>query len=456
MLTSVVGRPAGAEAVGEPRGSLSARVPNAPWLILLRAAPSWTDWPTPGTLVAGLPLRQRVRVPAQRAGFRVMSLPLPIKAPRSGPQRVVLLADNVVPTSAWLQRLATMSVDPGQIVFTPAAAVFDLFESDPPKAALQSSGSLAAAVEALRGSFRIVPVPTDAAGYFVLTGRQDVAAAEAWLLAGLLKPSEGLMSRHFERRISLAVTRRVAETSIHPNMVTLVSLAIGMLSAPFFVSESARWQTAGALLLLAHSILDGCDGELARLKFLESRGGAALDFWGDNVVHMAVFAAMTVGWSRMADSGWPVLLGGMTLASTLGAAALLASRLNSPRAGDAEPEPIGRWVDDLANRDFIYLILILAMFGRAPWFLVPAAAGIPGFLALTGLALARGRRDRTPRPGWPGGRLSTRPGKPRSPHRNQTDHVVTTEAVVPSSFPVTPAAEVLTIPAITGGSGPGG
>src|SRR2546426_3192414 len=38
---------------------------------------------------------------------------------------------------------------------------------------------------------------------------------------------------------------------------------------------------------LAHSILDGCDGELARLKFQHSRWGAVLDFWCDNVVHVA-------------------------------------------------------------------------------------------------------------------------------------------------------------------------
>ena len=37
--------------------------------------------------------------------------------------------------------------------------------------------------------------------------------------------------------------------------------------------------------------------ELARLKFLESRTGAILDFWGDNVVHVAVFSCMAIGWS---------------------------------------------------------------------------------------------------------------------------------------------------------------
>ena len=65
-------------------------------------------------------------------------------------------------------------------------------------------------------------------------------------------------------------------------------------------------QTIGALLFLAHSILDGCDGELARLKFQQSRWGGVLDFWGDNVVHTVIFGCMGIGWSLAADSLWPL------------------------------------------------------------------------------------------------------------------------------------------------------
>ncbi len=403
MLTTMVRRPDGAEAGNEPRGAPPGPPHRASWLIILPADRYRTGWPTPATRVAGLPLHQRIRVPAQRAGFEVVAPPLPVKAPRLGPQRVVLLADNVVPTTAWLQRLEAMSVVPGQISASPAAVVFDLEESEPLRVALQGGGSLTAVVEELRRSFAVVRRADNTGGYFVLTRREDLAAAEAWLLGGLLKPSEGFMSRHFERRLSLALTRRLAETSIQPNTVTLVSLTIGVLSAPFFVSGSAGWQLAGTLLLLAHSIVDGCDGELARLKFLESRRGMALDHWGDNGVHMAVFAAMAFGWSRTTESDWPAVLGGVTVVGTLGAAYLFAARLNSPPPGDAESEPIGRWVDNLANRDFIYLILVLAAFGRASWFLVPATAGIPGFVLLAGWALSR-RRRAGKRPGVDPGR----------------------------------------------------
>ena len=71
-----------------------------------------------------------------------------------------------------------------------------------------------------------------------------------------------------------------------------MSVLIGLAGAAFFVSPRPALQFTGALLFLLHSILDGCDGELARLKFQESRFGGVLDFWGDNVVHSAVFASM--------------------------------------------------------------------------------------------------------------------------------------------------------------------
>ncbi len=185
------------------------------------------------------------------------------------------------------------------------------------------------------------------------------------------------MSRHVERRISLAITRRLVGTSITPNAMTLVSLAMGLLGAPFFLSSDPLLQVAGSLLFLTHSILDGCDGELARLKFLESPGGARLDFWGDNLVHVAVFACMAIGWSLAVDAAWPLVLGGFAVTGTA-AAAVLVSR----RSVGAPTASTGRLAEAVANRDFIYLIVVLACFGRAHWFLTLVALGTPIFMLL--------------------------------------------------------------------------
>jgi phosphatidylglycerophosphate synthase len=252
---------------------------------------------------------------------------------------------------------------------------------------LRSAGDGALDLIAELGRRPRVASAGDPAGRFPLVGADGTKAAEAWLLQSLIKDTEGFMSRHVERRISLAITRRLVATSITPNAMTLVSLAVGLLGAPFFLSADPLLQVTGSLLFLTHSILDGCDGELARLKFLESPGGARLDFWGDNLVHVAVFASMAIGWSMATDATWPLLLGALAVTGTA-AAAVLVSR----RSAAAPTASTARLAEAVANRDFIYLVVLLACFGRAHWFLIPVALGTPIFMLLVRWGARRRRQ----------------------------------------------------------------
>src|SRR3970282_1806917 len=106
------------------------------------------------------------------------------------------------------------------------------------------------------------------------------------------------MYKYFERPLSIPISRLLAPTAVTPNQITLLSAAVGLAAAPFFLSSAPLWQTAGALVFLVHAILDGCDGELARLRYQESRRGGIFDFWGDNIVHAAIFGSMALGWRR--------------------------------------------------------------------------------------------------------------------------------------------------------------
>jgi len=232
--------------------------------------------------------------------------------------------------------------------------------------------------------------------------KDDLPRAERWLLDGLVKDTEGFMSRHFERKVSLSVSRLLAATPVTPNQMTLVSVAIGLVGAVGFLSASPVWETAGALLFLLHSILDGCDGELARLKFQESRFGGVLDFWGDNVVHSAVFGCMAIGWSRAIGATWPLGLGVLAVAGTLASAGFVyAKTMRAPREGplftsvSTADTAVSRVADALSRRDFIYLVLALSLFGKANWFLVLTAAGAPIFFLVL-VALDRRRTERKP------------------------------------------------------------
>lgn len=358
----------------------------------------------PETVVAGLPLLRRIVLVAERARLRPVLIGFDrtavepwltgtsaavfapdASAPRPPACRMLFLPMTVIPRSEWLRGLVEMPVERGQL-YVDGRSVATLEAVDPEAilAIASRAISMGEVVRALRAQLATKERALDGSGRFVLESPLDVTAAESWLLRSLIKPTEGFMSRHFERRISLALTRRLCRTRITPNAMTLISLAVGFACAPFFLSWNPLYQVAGALLFLAHSILDGCDGELARLKFLESRWGAVLDMAGDNIVHAAVFVCMAVGWSAHAGSGWPLLLGGVAVASTLAIAAIVYRRGMRASAADTPDSAVSRVADVVIYRDFIYLILLLAMVGRAHWFLALTAGGAPIFLFLLG------------------------------------------------------------------------
>lgn len=226
----------------------------------------------------------------------------------------------------------------------------------------------------------------------------DFVAAENRLIRNLVKDTDGFMSRHVARPISLYVSRRLAPHPISPNQMTLVSAFIGLMGAPFFLSDNPWVEVWGGFLFMMHSILDGCDGELARLKFQESRFGGLLDFAGDNVVHVAVFFCMAYGWYLSSgDPFWPILLGSGALIGAGGSAmavywlTLRKKQESGPVYTSVSTGPgstLSKVLDDLSRRDFIYGVFILTMFGKGDWFLVPTSIGSLVFLGLV-IHLAR-------------------------------------------------------------------
>ncbi len=376
------------------------------------------------TRIAGLPLLRRIVLAAMRAGFsRILIHPAPAseahgvlagtaaavlspggRLPPVPPGRFVLLAANVLPQVKWLRSLLEMPIEPERLYADGSGVA--VIETRRPDVILAEAVRCDRAEELFKSLgevFKPAHRPVDGEGRFTLTTPQAVPKAEDWLLGGLIKDAEGFMSRHVERRISLALTRRLASTRISPNAMTFVSIGVGLIGAPFFLSPMPAYQFTGALLLLAHSILDGCDGELARLKFEESWLGSLLDFWGDNVVHVAVMACIAIGWSLAVQAAWPLLLGGVAAASVLlsaGTVYRVTCQQNAlaGRMFPAEPGAPAAWLprlaDMLARRDFIYLVALLSAAGKATWFLALAAVGTPLFLLVLAWIARRELRRR--------------------------------------------------------------
>ncbi len=377
-------------------------------LIILPSVRHEVEPVSPGLELLGLALVRRNALSAGRAGIdRVIVVtaakgemsrlldktPASLLAPGERVPalgRVIVLAGHVLADSQWLKMLTEMPLQRDTFYRdSDLAAVID--SANP-----ASSGRDLAIGHCSEEFFAVLDrqletksLPPDLRGRFVLTSPDDTQQAQDWLLERLIKSGDSFLTRQFGRRISLALSRRLVYTGVTPNQVTLVSIAIGLLSAPFFLSSQAAWQFAAGSLFLIHSIIDGCDGELARLKFQASRQGMILDMWGDNLVHAAVFSCMGIGWSLSVQAAWPLSVAALAIAGTLGTARLVYRQtLRWTLQGDipaftsvvrTQTSAVSRLIKALGNRDFIYGVLALSVFGKAHWLLPLVALGSPLF-----------------------------------------------------------------------------
>ncbi|HEY7489592.1 MAG TPA: CDP-alcohol phosphatidyltransferase family protein [Candidatus Tectomicrobia bacterium] len=219
----------------------------------------------------------------------------------------------------------------------------------------------------------------------------SVATAEAQLLRSLGREGDSFIVRVFDRRISQALTKRLVRTRVRPNQLTVFSALLGLSGACLLAQPSRLMQVLGSLLFLTSTIIDGCDGELARLTFQESDFGAKLDLIMDNVVHICLFSGIALGLYWEAHNTLYLWLGGLTLGGTLGSMAMYLPHVWHP---PNHRSTLMRLHESLASRDFAYALPLLALFDKLAWFLWTAALGTYVFAATLGvLSLFRRWQD---------------------------------------------------------------
>jgi phosphatidylglycerophosphate synthase len=150
------------------------------------------------------------------------------------------------------------------------------------------------------------------------------------------------------------------------------------------------------LLLQFSVVLDCCDGEVARVKFLESPFGDILDIVCDTVVTIAIFVGMGVAVWKDGASHYA-----LTLASVLVLGGCLAfplvtlaekTEVMGERRGGWEDSLMKRLLASLTTRDVSVVIFASALTGKLAWFLWGAAIGAHVFwLGLTWLLWRAGR-----------------------------------------------------------------
>jgi len=144
--------------------------------------------------------------------------------------------------------------------------------------------------------------------------KASLKAIEKKIFQNIKDKTEGWVAPHLNKPVSFAMTRQLVKTDLSPNTITFVNLALAVLTALLIMNNNYGWRVLGAILMQFSSIIDGCDGEVARIKILSSRFGAWFDTIADdlanNLFWLGVFVGLfrTTGNTFYFNGGW-VLFG---------------------------------------------------------------------------------------------------------------------------------------------------
>jgi 1L-myo-inositol 1-phosphate cytidylyltransferase / CDP-L-myo-inositol myo-inositolphosphotransferase len=191
----------------------------------------------------------------------------------------------------------------------------------------------------------------------------DLRKARLLLSRSLAKPDDGLVSRRINRvlsgRLLTPLLLRLVP-GVSANQMSVLGFAVAIAAAAAFLLDSPV--IAGLAVQLA-SVLDGCDGEIARLKKEESRFGSFFDALLDRYADTFLLAA--AGYYAWSAGEQSVLFGPywnptVVLAAILAAAGnLLVSYTSAKSVADLGYRYRGRFTAAGRGRDLRLFVLFL-------------------------------------------------------------------------------------------------
>src|SRR5436189_101419 len=115
------------------------------------------------------------------------------------------------------------------------------------------------------------------------------------------KTKDGFDSRFLNRPISRRITSVLLKFPIHPSTWTISICVLPLIAGVFLVRGDYVSIVIGAAIFQVFSILDGCDGEIARAKNLESKLGERLDYFCDFIASLLYVLTLGLGLHRSSE-----------------------------------------------------------------------------------------------------------------------------------------------------------
>ncbi len=204
------------------------------------------------------------------------------------------------------------------------------------------------------------------------------------------KPTDRFILKWIKKNLSARISPHLAVLPwVRPWMITVASALLGTLAGLIY-GLGLAW--LAGLMAAAAQVLDGVDGQVARLTHRQSPAGAFLDSCLDRYADGAMIAGMTA-YLIMLPLGWPV-----PAVVILGVFALIGSNMVSYSTARAESLNIDLGRPTLASKGTRTAVMILCAWGSLAWPPMPAVSLIYLVLHPNAVVLARVLRAHRRRP----------------------------------------------------------
>jgi CDP-L-myo-inositol myo-inositolphosphotransferase len=140
--------------------------------------------------------------------------------------------------------------------------------------------------------------------------KDSAKRAEELIFRYVGKTATGWLAREVNSKISLPTSKLLVKTPLTPNMISVLINVIGAFCGVFY---AIGHPVIGALCMQAATILDRCDGEIARVKLMETKKGQWVDTISDQVTVLSFLIGVPVGYYSQTHNPIALVLGGINL-----------------------------------------------------------------------------------------------------------------------------------------------
>jgi CDP-L-myo-inositol myo-inositolphosphotransferase len=293
--------------------------------------------------------------------------------------RVRMHQDGAV---AFGKELDAPSIDCGAFLLPP-----EIFEAQT-RAEMAGDATLAGAVTVLAQTCRVGAVGVAPRGWWLdVDTPEDLRNARSALRHSLVKREDGPVSRYLNRPLSTRLSMLISALRPNPDLLSWLALGMGLVGAWLLARGEG---IGGGLTVWASSVLDGMDGEAARLQVRASATGGLLDGVLDRVADTAILTGLAV-WA-IRDGTSADLTVALCAAAVATSILSMASKDRITSLGLAPvPEEALGWL--FGGRDGRLLVVTIAALVGRPMAALITVSVTAGLTLVLRLALVRSRQS---------------------------------------------------------------